>query len=197
MDAGYYDQAHLIHEFRSFCSITPSALSNGRSISGIIYRFRARSLFTIHRRISGADFGCMTARRTSAPKNVNPVPEGYHTASPYLIVNNAAGALDFYKRAFEATETRRMATPDGKIMHAEMKIGDSVIMLSDEFPSHQALGPEHFGGSPMFVVLYVEDVDARFAQAIGAGAKILRPLENQFFGDRSGTLLDPFGHRWT
>jgi PhnB protein len=90
-----------------------------------------------------------------------------------------------------------MATPDGKIMHAEMKIGDSTIMLSDEFPSHQALGPEHFGGSPIFVVFYIEDVDARFAQAIGACAKILRPLENQFFSDRSGTLLDPFGHRWT
>ena len=136
---------------------------------------------------------------TDAPageRTFKPVPAGYHTASPYLIARNAATALDFYKRAFGAIETRRLSTPDGKIMHAEIKIGDSIVMVSDEFPSHQALSPEHFGGSPAFIVLYVANVDALFAQAVAAGAKILRPLEDQFFGDRSGTLLDPFGHRW-
>jgi PhnB protein len=131
------------------------------------------------------------------PAKVQPIPAGYHTATPYLIVKNAAAAIEFYTRAFGAKETRRMAGPDGKMMHAEMKIGDSIVMLSDEFPSHQALSPETLGGSPMFVVLYVEDVDARVRQALAAGAKVLRPVEDQFFGDRSGTVLDPFGHRWT
>jgi PhnB protein len=125
-----------------------------------------------------------------------PVRAGYHTASPYLIVKNATAALRFYASAFGAVEIRRLSTPDGKIMHSEMKIGDSIVMLADEFPSHQAFGPEHFGGSPMSVVLCVDNVDARFARALDAGATILRPLEDQFSGDRSGTLLDPFGHRW-
>ncbi|HEY2615078.1 MAG TPA: VOC family protein [Chthoniobacterales bacterium] len=138
-----------------------------------------------------------TTDQLASRAKVEPVPAKYHTVSPYLIVRNAAAALDFYVGAFGAIECRRMANPDGKIMHAEMKIGDSMIMLADEFPSHQALSPEHFGGSPMFLVLHVENADARFKQAIGAGATALRPLADQFSGDRSGTVLDPFGHRWT
>ena len=126
-----------------------------------------------------------------------PVPEGYHTASPYLSVPNAAGALDCYRTAFGATMKRRLAMPDGKIMHAEIMIGDSILMLADEFPSHEAFGPEHFGGSPVSIVLYVEYADALYAQALGAGGAALRPIADQPFGDRSGTLRDPFGHRWT
>jgi len=126
-----------------------------------------------------------------------PVPEGYHTASPYLIAANAGAALEFYRTAFGATVKRRLAMPDGKIMHAEIKIGDSILMLADEFPSHEAFGPEHFGGSPVSVVLYVENADTLYAQALAAGATSLRPMADQPFGDRSGTNGDPFGHRWT
>lgn len=126
-----------------------------------------------------------------------PVPVDYHTASPYLIVANAAAALEFYRTAFGATVKRRLAMPDGKIMHAEILIGDSVLMLADEFPSHEAFGPEHFGGSAVSIVLYVENADALYAQALGAGAVALRPMADQPFGDRSGTIRDPFGHRWT
>ena len=131
------------------------------------------------------------------PSNFKPVPEGYHTASPYLIVAHGAAALEFYQTAFGATVKRRLAMPDGKIMHAEIKIGDSILMLADEFPSHEAFGPEHFGGSPVSIVLYLENADASYAQALGAGAIGLRPMADQPFGDRSGTLRDPFGHRWT
>lgn len=126
-----------------------------------------------------------------------PVPEGYHTASPYLIVANAAAALEFYRTAFGATVKRRLTMPDGQIMHAEIVIGDSILMLADEFPSHEAFGPEHFGGSPVSIVLYVENADAFYAQALGAGAIALRPMADQPFGDHSGTIRDPFGHRWT
>jgi PhnB protein len=133
----------------------------------------------------------------SRSRAVKPIPAGYHTASPYLIVSDAKGAIDFYCCAFGATERRRLATPDGKVMHAEITVGDSIIMLSDEFPSHDAISPEKLGGWASFVVLYVEDVDARIEQALQAGATILRPVADQFFGDRSGTVRDPFGHRWT
>jgi PhnB protein len=127
---------------------------------------------------------------------VKPIREGYHTASPYLVVKRAAAALDFYTRAFTAEEVRRLAVPDGKIAHAEIRIGDSIVMLADEFPSHHALSPESLGGSAVSLVLCVENADAWFERAINAGAKIERPLADQFSGDRSGTLLDPFGHRW-
>jgi PhnB protein len=126
-----------------------------------------------------------------------PVPDGYHTASPYLIVANAAAALEFYGSAFGATLKRRLGTPDGQVMHAEMRIGDSIVMLADEFPSHEAFGPDHFGGSPVSVVLYVENADTLYAQAVAAGATSVRPMADQPFGDRSGTIRDPFGHRWT
>lgn len=142
--------------------------------------------------------GGMCAIDSAGQKRSNkPVPEGYHTASPYLIVANAAAALEFYATAFGVTVKRRLASPDGKVMHAEMKIGDSIIMLADEFPSHEAFGPEHFGGSPVSVVLYVENADMLYAQALNAGATSLRPMADQPFGDRSGTIGDPFGHRWT
>jgi PhnB protein len=138
-----------------------------------------------------------TADRPDKQSNFKPVPPGYHTASPYLIAANAAAALEFYRVAFGATVKRRLAMPDGKIMHAEIKIGDSIIMLADEFASHDAFGPEHFGGSPVSVVLYVANADALYMQALEVGATSLRPMADQPFGDRSGTLRDPFGHRWT
>jgi PhnB protein len=126
-----------------------------------------------------------------------PIPDGYHTVTPYLIVKGAASALDFYTRAFSATEVMRFEGPGGKVMHAELKIGDSIVMLADEFPEMGALSPLSVGGSSLSLVLYVEDVDARFHQAVGAGAKVQRPLQDQFYGDRTGTLTDPFGHVWT
>ena len=126
-----------------------------------------------------------------------PKPDGYHTATPYLIVKNAASAIDFYTRAFGATELMRFPGPGGTIMHAEIKIGDSPIMLADECPEMNALSPPSLGGSPVLLALYVEDVDAVTQQAIAAGAKVERPVQNQFYGDRSGTLVDPFGHRWS
>jgi PhnB protein len=138
-----------------------------------------------------------TTDRPDKQSNFKPVPQGYHTASPYLIAANAAAALEFYCVAFRATVKRLLAMPDGKIMHAEIKIGDSIIMLADEFPSHDAFGPEHFGGSPVSMVLYVDNADALYTEALKAGAASLRPMADQPFGDRSGTLRDPFGHRWT
>lgn len=128
---------------------------------------------------------------------VKPIPDGYHTATPYLIVKDGAAAIDFYKKAFGAEELMRMAGPDGAIMHAEIKIGDSPIMLGQECPAWGAKSPETLGGSAVGLCLYVEDVDARFKQAVGAGAKAMRPVIDQFYGDRSGTVVDPFGHQWT
>ncbi|HWX68323.1 MAG TPA: VOC family protein [Steroidobacteraceae bacterium] len=126
-----------------------------------------------------------------------PIPEGYRTATPYLIVKGAADAIEFYKRAFGATEMLRMADPQGRVGHAEIKIGDSVIMLADEHPAMGYRGPRALGGSSVSILLYLEDVDSVFERAVKAGAKALRPVANQFYGDRSGTLEDPFGHVWT
>ena len=128
---------------------------------------------------------------------VKPIPQGYHTVTPYLIVKDAARAIDFYKKAFGATEVMRMAAPGGKVGHAEIKVGDSPVMLADEFPEMGFRGPQSLGGSPVSLLLYVEDVDARFRQALAAGATVLKPVKDQFYGDRSGTLTDPFGHVWT
>ena len=123
--------------------------------------------------------------------------KGSHTATPHLIVKGAARALDFYRRAFGAVERGRCEMPDGQIGHAEIEIGDSLIMLADEFPEMGYLGPLARGGTSTVIRLYVEDVDARFAQALAAGATLTRPLADQFYGDRTGTLTDPFGHVWT
>jgi PhnB protein len=128
---------------------------------------------------------------------VNPIPEGYHSVTPYLSIKGAAAAIDYYKEAFGATELFRMAGPDGKIGHAEIKIGNSPIMLADEFPEMEFVSPQTLGGSPIGLMIYVDDVDTMFQRAISKGAKEIKPLQNQFYGDRSGTLKDPFGHVWT
>lgn len=130
---------------------------------------------------------------------VKPIPEGYHTATPYLIVKGAAKAIDFYKRAFDAKELMRFAGPGDKIMHAEIQIGDSRIMLADECPEmgSPARSPESLGGSPVGLLLYVKDVDAFYNKAVAAGGKVMRAVQDQFYGDRSGCLTDPFGHQWT
>lgn len=129
--------------------------------------------------------------------SVSPIPHGYHSVTPYLIVRNAAQAIEFYTAAFNALELLRLSSPDGKVAHAEIKIGDSRVMLADEFPDWGAIGPQTLGGTTTGICLYVEDCDALFAQAIAAGAKQERPLTDQFYGDRSGTVIDPFGHKWT
>lgn len=125
------------------------------------------------------------------------IPDGYHTATPYLIVKAAAQALEFYKQAFNATELMRLTDPAGKIGHAEFKIGNSPIMIADEVPEMGFRSPQTLGGSPVSLMLYVEDVDAQFNQAIASGGKSVRPVEDQFYGDRSGSLEDPYGHVWT
>jgi PhnB protein len=129
--------------------------------------------------------------------SVKPIPDGYHSITPYLIVNDAAGALEFYKKAFGATELLRFPGPDGRIGHAEMKVGDSVFMLADEHPQMGYRSPRSYGGTAVSILLYVPDVDAYFARAVAAGAKVTRPLQDQFYGDRTGTFEDPFGHVWT
>jgi PhnB protein len=128
---------------------------------------------------------------------VKPIPDGYHSLTPYLIVDDARRAIEFYKKAFDATELYRFDAPDGKIAHAELQIGNSRFMLADESPEMIAVSPKRLGGSPVGLLIYVEDVDATYPKAIAAGGKELRPLQNQFYGDRSGTLQDPFGHKWT
>ena len=128
---------------------------------------------------------------------VRPIPEGYHTATPYLIVKGAANAIEFYKKAFDATEVMRMPDPAGRIMHAEIQVGNSRIMMADEMPEMGFRGPQSLGGTPVSILLYVNDVDAQAKKATAAGAKVMRPVENQFYGDRSGTFTDPFGHVWT
>ena len=124
------------------------------------------------------------------------IPDGYHSVTPYLIISGAAEAIDYYKKAFGATELMRIPAPGGKIGHAEIKIGDSPIMLADEFPEMGYKSPQTLGGSPVSIMIYVEDVDTVFDQAVAAGGKAQRPVKDQFYGDRSGTLEDPFGHVW-
>ena len=128
---------------------------------------------------------------------VRHVPEGYTTVTPYLIVRGASDAIDFYTRAFGASEIMRFAAPDGKIGHAELQIGGSRVMLADEHPDRGYRSPQSWGGSGTGIMLYLEDVDEVFNRALKAGAKALQPVKDQFYGDRSGTLLDPFGHWWT
>jgi PhnB protein len=128
--------------------------------------------------------------------SVKPIPDGYPRVSAYLIIDSASDAIDFYKDVFGASERMRIGAPGGKVGHAELAIGDSVIMLADEYPEMDAVGPKTVGGTPVTMSVYVENVDATFDRAVKAGAKALRPVENQFYGDRSGQFLDPFGHKW-
>ncbi|MCC6409041.1 MAG: VOC family protein [Planctomycetes bacterium] len=127
---------------------------------------------------------------------VKPIPDGYHTLTPYLIVRGGFDALAFYAAAFGARELLRLDAPGGRLGHAELQIGDSRVMLADEFPDMDARSPSSFGGTPVRMMLYVEDCDALFARAVAAGAKVIRPLVDQFYGDRVGGLEDPFGHIW-
>lgn len=127
---------------------------------------------------------------------VNAIPQGYHSVTPYLVVDDAGRAIEYYKQVFKAKETVRMAGPGGKIGHAELKIGDSMIMLSDEMPGSGNRSPKSLGGSPVSIFLYVEDVDSTFNEAVKAGAKGDSPPQDMFWGDRFGHLTDPFGHLW-
>jgi PhnB protein len=129
--------------------------------------------------------------------SVNPIPEGYPRLSPYLCVDGAARAIDFYTEVLGASLKMRMDGPDGTIGHAELALGDSIVMLADEYPDMGFLSPTRVGGTPVTLHTYVEDVDAVFERAVASGAKVLRPVENQFYGDRSGQFEDPFGHRWS
>ena len=131
------------------------------------------------------------------PNSVQPIPKGYHSVTPYLVVNDAARAIDFCKRAFGAQEKMRMDGPGGKIGHAELKIGDSIIMLSDEMPGSGMRSPRSLGGTAAGVFLYVENVDSIFKQAVSAGAKADAQPSDMFWGDRFGKLTDPFGHQWS
>jgi len=124
------------------------------------------------------------------------IPEGYHSVTPYLILNAAGDAIAFYQKALGAEEVLRMEDPGGKVHHAEIKIGDSRIMLADEHPELQALSPKTVGGSPVSIHLYVTDLDSAVERAVAAGAKLIRPVADQFYGDRVGGIEDPFGYRW-
>ena len=129
-------------------------------------------------------------------KKVNPIPADYAGITPYLSVKGAADAIDFYKKAFGAIEMMRLPNPDGTLGHAEIKIGNALVMLADEYPDYGNLSPKTLGGSSVRLHMYVEDVDAFFEKAVAAGAKVLIPVADQFYGDRSGRLEDPFGHVW-
>lgn len=141
------------------------------------------------------------AKENSATKparsRTSPIPEGMHAVTPHLICAGAADAIEFYKKAFGAVEKVRMPGPEGKLMHAMVQIGDSAVMLVDEFPDYGSSGPKSLKGSPVTLHLYVEDVDATVARAVDAGAKITMPVEDMFWGDRYGKIEDPFGHQWS
>lgn len=130
-------------------------------------------------------------------KAVKAIPDGYHAVTPYLLIRGAADAIEFYKKAFGAEEVLRLQGPDGKIGHSEVKIGDSRVMLADEHPDMDFLGPQSRGGTTVSLLIYVPDADTLFAQAIAAGATEMKPLCDQFYGDRSGTIVDPWGHVWS
>lgn len=129
------------------------------------------------------------------PAQARPIPEGYHSITPYLVVKGAAKAIDYYKKAFGAKEIMRMAAPDGTVGHAELKIGDSILMMGEEVAQMGYRAPQ--GSTPVGLMIYVEDVDRVFKQAIAAGGRVDKDVKDQFYGDRSGTLYDPFGHMWT
>jgi PhnB protein len=126
-----------------------------------------------------------------------PIPDGYHNVTPYLVIKGAAAAIDFYKKAFGAVEIMRMPQPDGRVGHAELKFGDSYVMMADEFPEMDVVSPKTLGNSPVGLLLYVDDVDKTVERAVALGATIKKPVADQFYGDRNGTIEDPFGHKWT
>ncbi len=128
---------------------------------------------------------------------VKPIPDGYPNITPHLVIKGAAAAIDYYKKALGATEIMRMPQPDGRVGHAELKFGDAVVMLADEFPEMNIVGPATLGNTTVGLLLYVEDADATFDKAVSLGAKVTKPMADQIYGDRSGTLEDPFGHKWT
>ena len=130
------------------------------------------------------------------PATVKAIPEGYEGATPYLVIKGAASALEFYRKAFGATEIMRMPAPGGTIGHAEIKIGKAIIMLADEFPDMDYKSPQAYGGTPVSIMIYVPDVDRFVQRAVDAGAKLVRPVEDKFYGDRGASLEDPFGHQW-
>ncbi|MGH7257396.1 MAG: VOC family protein [Nitrospiraceae bacterium] len=130
------------------------------------------------------------------PATVKAIPEGYEGATPYLIIKGAGSALEFYKKAFGATELMRMPAPGGAVGHAEIRIGKAILMLADEYPAMNCKSPQAYGGSPVSIMLYVPDVDTFVNRAVSAGAKLVRPVKNQFYGDRAASLEDPFGHQW-
>src|SRR5215510_14826098 len=139
----------------------------------------------------------MTTTTKEAARSTKPIPSGMHSVTPHLICAGASEAIEFYKNAFDAVEQSRLPGSDGKLMHASIRIGDSVIMLNEETPEWNALGPKALKGSPVTIHLYVEDADAVFDQAVRAGAKVTMPLDDMFWGDRYGKLEDPFGHHWS
>jgi PhnB protein len=128
---------------------------------------------------------------------VKPIPDGYHSITPYLIIKGAGAAIDYYKKAFGAVEMVRLPGPGGAVVHAEIRIGDSIIMMGEESPEMGYLGPQSAGSTPVGLMVYVPDVDTVYRRALDAGGREMRPLQDQFYGDRSGTLKDPFGHLWT
>jgi PhnB protein len=131
------------------------------------------------------------------PQKAKAIPDGFHTISPHLTVKNGEQAIEFYKKAFGAEAVRVTKGPDGTLMHADLRIGDSMLMLNDEFPDWKVLGPQALGGTPVTVHLYVQDADAAWKRAVDAGCSVKMPLQDQFWGDRYGQLVDPFGHQWS
>ena len=136
-------------------------------------------------------------RTKPTPSKLSPIPPGFRTVTPYLAIEGAAQAIEFYKKAFGAKELSKQATPDGKIMNASVKIGDSIVLMSDVFPGSDAKSPNALGGSPVTLHIYVKDADRLWQTALSAGARVILPLDNQFWGERYGQLADPFGHRWS
>ncbi len=148
------------------------------------------------KRKPAAKAAAKTSAQKSAKSRVSPIPQGYRTVTPQLTVRGAAEAINFYKRAFGARELMRMASPDGKVMHAELKVGDSVVFLGDEFPDMGCKSPQTLGGASGALHVYVPNVDAAFKRAVDAGAQVTMPVADMFWGDRYGKVRDPFGHEW-
>jgi PhnB protein len=139
----------------------------------------------------------VTFASLEAAMAVKPIPDGYSSITPYLYIRGASDAIEFYKRAFGAQELFRFPAPNGRVGHAELKMGNAIVMLADEHPEMKVVGPATLGGTSVGIMLYVDKVDDVFARAVAGGAKVEKTIENQFYGDRSGTIVDPFGHRWT